>query len=84
MSTTPTNAHNQSNPSDAEKAAKGDLQGEGNYEAARHYREGQEAFAADPETVRRKAREAEQALDGKQGEELEAARKRAANGDTSS
>jgi len=52
---------------------KQDLQGEGNYDAARQFDREQEAFAADSERVKRKAREAADALDGKEGDELRAA-----------
>ena len=47
-----------------------EMQGEGNYDAARKFDADQEAFAADPEKVKRKAREAAEALDGEEGDEL--------------
>ncbi len=47
--------------------------GEGNYKAAQNYREAQEDFAADKQQVEDKAREAANALDGADGEELEQA-----------
>ncbi|UTP41266.1 hypothetical protein M9M90_08830 [Phenylobacterium sp. LH3H17] len=50
------------------------IQGEGNYDAARRYRKEQEAFAKTG-PVEQKAKEAEQALDGPEGEELERARR---------
>jgi hypothetical protein len=51
-----------------------ELQGEGNYDAARRFRKEQEAFAKDG-PVEQKAIEAEEALDGPEGEELERARR---------
>lgn len=50
------------------------IQGEGNYDAARRYRKEQEAFAKTG-PVEQKAKEAEEALDGPEGEELERARR---------
>ncbi|PLK25953.1 pyridoxamine 5'-phosphate oxidase family protein [Novosphingobium sp. TH158] len=47
-----------------------DLQGEGNYDAARRFDAEQEAFASDEERVDRAARQAAEALDGPEGEEL--------------
>ena len=55
------------------------IQGEGDYEAARRFREAQESFAKTG-PVEEKAREAEAALDGLEGEELEAARRETAKG----
>jgi len=57
-----------------------DIQGEGNYDAARRYRQGQETFAKSGE-VEKKAREAEDALDGPEGAELEEARQETARGE---
>ena len=57
-----------------------DIQGEGNYDAARRYRKAQEAFARSGK-VEQKAREAEDALDGPEGAELEKARREAAEGE---
>ena len=57
-----------------------DIQGEGNYDAARRYRQGQETFAKSGE-VEKKAREAEDALDGPEGTELEQARQETAKGE---
>jgi hypothetical protein len=51
-----------------------EIQGEGNYDAARRYRKEQEEFAKSGQ-VERKAKEAEDALEGPEGEELERARK---------
>jgi hypothetical protein len=57
-------------PTKPKQAGKKDLQGEGNYDAAREFDADQEAFASDPEKVKRKAREAAEALDSEEGEEL--------------
>ena len=62
-------------------ADKNQIQGEGNYEAARRYRKGQEKFARSGK-VEQKAHEAEEALEGPQGEELERAREESAKGRT--
>jgi len=62
-------------------ADKNQIQGEGNYEAARRYREEQEKFAKSGK-VEEKAHEAEEALDGPEGEELERAREETAKGRT--
>ncbi|MFL5297943.1 MAG: hypothetical protein ACJ798_16320 [Phenylobacterium sp.] len=53
---------------------KGQIQGEGNYDAARKFDRLERAFVEN-EAVEQKAREAEEALDGPEGEELERARK---------
>ena len=66
---------------DAVEAADGELQGEGNYKAAAEYRNAQKSFAADKDKVEAKAREAAEALDGQEGEELEAARKQTSGTD---
>jgi hypothetical protein len=58
-----------------------DLQGEGNYDAARRYDEEQEKFAKSGK-VEQKAKEAEEALDGPEGEELERARQETGKGHT--
>jgi hypothetical protein len=50
------------------------IQGEGNYDAARRYDKEQAEFAKSGK-VEQKAREAEEALDGPEGEELEQARR---------
>lgn len=52
--------------------------GEGSYEGAEQYREAQHEFAKSGE-VKEKAREAAEALDGKEGEMLEKARKETAD-----
>jgi len=62
-------------------ADKDQIQGEGNYEAARRYREEQEKFARSGK-VDKKAHEAEDALEGPEGEELEKARRDSAEGRT--
>ncbi len=53
-----------------------DIQGEGNYDAGRKFDAEERAFVRSGQ-VQKKAREAEQALDGPEGEELERARKEA-------
>jgi hypothetical protein len=50
------------------------IQGEGNYEAAKRFREAEEKFVKTAD-VEKKAREAADALDGPEGEELERARR---------
>ena len=50
------------------------IQGEGDYEAARRFQEAQHEFAKSG-PVEEKAREAEEALDGPEGADLEQARK---------
>ncbi len=59
----------------------GDLQGEGNYDAARKYDAEQAEFAKSGK-VEQGAREAEEALDGPEGEELERARVSTGKGET--
>ena len=56
-------------------------QGEGDYESARRYQKEQHDFAENG-PVEEKAREAEQALDGPEGEDLEKARKETGEGKT--
>jgi hypothetical protein len=51
-----------------------DIQGEGDYDAARRFREAEEKFVKTAD-VEQKAKEAEEALDGPEGEELERARR---------
>lgn len=53
---------------------KTDIQGEGDYKSAKVYQEAQHRFA-ESGPVKEKAREAEEALDGPEGEALETARK---------
>jgi hypothetical protein len=53
---------------------KSKIQGEGDYDAARRFDAEERAFVKTGQ-VEKKAREAEDALDGPQGEELERARK---------
>ncbi len=65
--------------SDTPKA--GQVQGEGDYVSAKAYDQAQAAFAKDQDKVQRKAKEAEAALDGPEGAELEAAREESAKGD---
>jgi hypothetical protein len=57
-----------------------DIQGEGNYDAARRFRKAEEAFAKDAGRVDKAAHEAEDALDGPEGAELERARVESAKG----
>ncbi len=57
-----------------------DIQGEGNYDAARRFDKAEREFI-DKGGVDKKARDAEQALDGSEGADLEAARKSTAEGD---
>ena len=57
-----------------------DIQGEGNYDASRHFDRAERDFIRKG-GVERKAREAAQALDGPEAAALEAARKAAAEGD---
>jgi hypothetical protein len=56
------------------------MQGEGNYAAARRFRKAEEAFVKDG-AVEQKAREAADALDGPDANDLEAARRSTAAGD---
>jgi hypothetical protein len=65
--------------SDTPKA--GQVQGEGDYVSAKRYDDAQAAFAKDEAKVQQKAKEAEDALDGPEGAELERARKETAKGD---
>lgn len=53
--------------------------GEGDYESSRKFQKHQEEFAKHG-PVKEKAREAAEAVDGKEGETLEEARKRSARG----
>ena len=55
-------------------AEKDQIQGEGNYDAGRRFQKEERAFV-ETGPVEQKAREAEEALDGPEGEELERARK---------
>lgn len=57
------------------------IQGEGDYEAARKFDKDERDFIAKG-GVEKKAREAEQALDGPEGEELERARRETGEGKT--
>lgn len=57
------------------------IQGEGDYESARRYQEEQHEFAKSGE-VEKKAREAEDALDGPEAEDLERARHETGEGKT--
>jgi hypothetical protein len=55
------------------KTGKKDLQGEGNYDAAREYDRGAHAHAKDKDAVQKEARAARDAVEGKEGEALEEA-----------
>jgi hypothetical protein len=57
------------------------IQGEGNYDAARKFDKDEREFVQKG-GVEKKAREAEQALDGPEGEELERARRETGEGKT--
>lgn len=54
--------------------------GEGNYKAAKDFQKAEHEFAKDKDNVADKARQAAKALDGKEGAELEQARKESAKG----
>jgi hypothetical protein len=58
------------------------IQGEGNYDAARRFRKAEETFAKDTGKVEKAAHEAEEALDGPEGAELERARRETGEGKT--
>ncbi len=70
-------AQDQSN----DNRADGQVQGEGDYVSARKYQKEEAAFAKDKDRVEKGAREAEQALDGPEGDELEAAREKTGRGE---
>ena len=57
------------------------VQGEGDYEAGRRFQDAEHKFV-ETEPVAKKAREAADALDGPEADELEAARKASAEGRT--
>ena len=57
------------------------IQGEGDYISGKKYQQMQHEFARKG-PVEQKAREAEEALDGPEGEELERARRETGDGDT--
>ncbi|MDP3173582.1 MAG: hypothetical protein Q8M88_04025 [Phenylobacterium sp.] len=64
-------------------ADKDQVQGEGNYDASREFQREQHEFAKTG-PVGEKAREAEEALDGPEAEELERARRETGEGKTRS
>ncbi len=64
--------------SDMPKA--GEVQGEGDYVSAKKYQDAQHEFAKDEGKVEQKAKEAEDALEGPEGAELEQARQETAKG----
>jgi hypothetical protein len=55
------------------KTGKKDLQGEGNYDAARDYNRGAHEHAKDKDAIQREAKTARDAVEGKEGVELEQA-----------
>ena len=57
------------------------VQGEGDYISAKRYQKDQHEFAKDQAKVEQKAKEAEDALDGPEGAELERAREESAKGE---
>jgi hypothetical protein len=57
------------------------IQGEGDYEAAKRFDDAEQAFVKSG-AVEKKAREAEEALDGPEGAELEQARVESGKGET--
>jgi hypothetical protein len=59
----------------------GQVQGEGDYASAKRYQKAQHDFAKDEGKVEKKAKEAEDALDGPEGAELERARQESAKGE---
>ena len=59
----------------------GKIQGEGDYDAARRFDEDEREFVKKG-GIEKKAREAEQALDGPEGEDLEKARRETGEGKT--
>jgi hypothetical protein len=68
--------------SDQEARREGDVQGEGDYVAARRFDEAERSFVRKAD-IEAKAREAAAALEGHEADELEAARKSTAEGKTS-
>jgi hypothetical protein len=62
-------------------ATNNQIQGEGNYDAARRFRKSEEAFVKSGK-VDKAAHEAEEALDGPEGAELERARVETGEGKT--
>jgi len=64
----------QKTPPQSEKDAKDKVQGEGDYDAARHFDDRQEKFAKDKKSeIPGMAKDAEQALEGPEGAELKKA-----------
>jgi len=59
---------------DKHPPGEGAVQGEGDYVAGRRFQEAERSFAEKEKLVERKAREAADALDGPEAEELEGAR----------
>ena len=63
-----------------DKPGAGQVQGEGDYASARKFDKEEQAFASHPDEVAKKAKEAEAALEGPEGAELERARVESAKG----
>jgi len=66
---------------DKSKPEEGQIQGEGDYVSGRRFQEAERSFVKKGD-IERKAREAEEALDGPEGAELEEARRRTGEGKT--
>lgn len=80
MSANETNAEGPERRGD-EIAGEGKVQGEGDYVAGRRFQEAERSFV-EKGPVEKKAREAADALDGPEGEELERARRETGEGKT--
>ena len=66
---------------DSDTPKTGQVQGEGDYVSAERYQKAQHEFAKDEGKVEKKAKEAEDALEGPEGAELERARQESAKGE---
>ncbi len=66
---------------DSDTPKPGQVQGEGDYVSAERYQKAQHEFAKDEGKVEKKAKEAEDAIDGPEGAELERARQESAKGE---
>lgn len=69
------------NPDTSKPGQADQVQGEGDYVSARKYQKAQHEFAKDSGKVERKAKEAEAAIEGPEGQELERARRESAKGE---
>ena len=67
-------------PAGEDRPKEGEIQGEGDYVAGRRFQDAERSFAEQESLVARKAREAADALDGPEAEELEAARRSTGEG----